>query len=539
MHQHTQSLSSPLAAPSPVSSIQSSSSSPAHLFTSPHPSSTSSSISLVSPQDQPQENSHLPHDIFTITDEALAAQYSFESEIGNGNWGSIWRISPKNPSNRLHSSSKLAIKLVYRDKSSGTTATKIKSLWSEFKILRMFKGSPHPNVLRVSSFIITPSYALLTMAIHPTMLNVKLGERSARVRRYIRGLLEGTEFLHQNRVSHNDIKPANVVISVEDQPVLIDFGFAAAYPPDYTKTTGKKAFWSTLSWGTPEYLSPQRAKSEEHDERLSDIWSLGVTLYEIVVGRTPFEANDHEEFLSKEALEVYYRRTLKGEFLGPHTLSPELRQLLVSMLRPNPKERLQSCAAGLAHAFFRRPQSSEMSVHRRALERSLVPSSLRSPGDPAAAGGVTRRVQPMGVQSPSKSNLKGSASSPSLKQGTRNHDVTPTKAKAAVKAAVYEDPQATPQSGSCRSYATPTRSILAAKSVNTPTTPRQKKAPGPDLDIKSRTGGKPGSSSARKPVPSFSKPSSQNRSAASPRSSCTQNLIVHRPSSLQQTVDEK
>jgi serine/threonine protein kinase len=91
----------------------------------------------------------------------------------------------------------------------------------------MFKGSPHPNVLRVSSFIITPSYALLTMAIHPTMLNVKLGERSARVRRYIRGLLEGTDFLHRNRVSHNDIKPANVVISVEDEPVLIDFGCAA------------------------------------------------------------------------------------------------------------------------------------------------------------------------------------------------------------------------------------------------------------------------------------------------------------------------
>ncbi|KAI9621872.1 hypothetical protein KEM48_007544 [Puccinia striiformis f. sp. tritici PST-130] len=97
--------------------------------------------SSTSQQESPQE-SNLPHDIFTITDEALAAQYTFESEIGYGNWGSIWRIAPNNPSNRLHSSSKLAIKLVYRDKSSGTTATKIKSLWSEFKILRLFKPSP-------------------------------------------------------------------------------------------------------------------------------------------------------------------------------------------------------------------------------------------------------------------------------------------------------------------------------------------------------------------------------------------------------------
>jgi serine/threonine protein kinase len=92
------------------------------------------------------------------------------------------------------------------------------------RILRLFKPAPHPNILRVSSFIITPSYALMTMAFHPAILSVRLGERSARARRYIRGLLQGTDFLHQSGVSHNDIKPANVVLSVEDEPVLIDFG---------------------------------------------------------------------------------------------------------------------------------------------------------------------------------------------------------------------------------------------------------------------------------------------------------------------------
>ncbi|KAI9612499.1 hypothetical protein H4Q26_007656 [Puccinia striiformis f. sp. tritici PST-130] len=423
--------------------------------TSALPSSNSDKSSSTSQQESPQE-SNLPHDIFTITDEALAAQYTFESEIGYGNWGSIWRIAPNNPSNRLHSSSKLAIKLVYRDKSSGTTATKIKSLWSEFKILRLFKPSPHPNVLRVSSFIITPSYALLTMAFHPAILNVKLGERSARVRRYFRGLLEGTDFLHRSGVSHNDIKPANVVLSAEDEPVLIDFGFAVAYPPDYAQTTGKRPFWSTLSWGTPEYLSPQRAKSQGHDERLSDVWSLGVTLYEVVIGRTPFENNEKEEFLSKEALEVYYQRTLKGDFLGPHVLSTELRHLLSSMLKPNPKERLQSCSEALVHPFLRRPLSSDPSNAAVKLQFAIQ-VLVRA----ATSSSIGRRA---------------------------GNNITPTKPKAKD---VFENPQGTPQSGPRKNRLTPTRPILAAKSINTPTTPRQKRAPAPESVTKNSLTVKP------------------------------------------------
>ena len=66
--------------------------------------------------------------------------------------------------------------------------------------------------------------------------------------------------------------------------MLVDFGFAQRYDP-----SSDSAFVSKLSYGTPEYLSPERAKACYHDERLADIWSLGVTAYEIVVGRTPFE----------------------------------------------------------------------------------------------------------------------------------------------------------------------------------------------------------------------------------------------------------
>lgn len=63
---------------------------------------------------------------------------------------------------------------------------------------------------------------------------------------------------------------ANILLSVDDEPVLVDFGFANQWSLE--SSHGKHAFQTQLSWGTPEYLSPERATQSLHDERLSDIW---------------------------------------------------------------------------------------------------------------------------------------------------------------------------------------------------------------------------------------------------------------------------
>ena len=180
--------------------------------------------------------------------------------------------------------------------------------------------------------------ALIIMEYHPKLMPIQLPESKARD--YFRQLLDAIGFLHLNGCSklrfrafriimlmrsiaaHNDLKPANILLSRNDQPVLVDFGFANSYraliynqsklfkhsPQDsissirstlsnlspnkltspvqeingnekLVKDTEEKVpFMSHLSWGTPEYLSPERAKGQYHDERRSDIWSLGVTM---------------------------------------------------------------------------------------------------------------------------------------------------------------------------------------------------------------------------------------------------------------------
>lgn len=222
------------------------------------------------------------------------------------------------------------------------------------KIVRTLKEDRHPAIIDFHSFIITPSYALVTMEYLPRLVPVEVREPKAKV--WFESLLGGVAHLHARGIVHNDIKPANILLSKNEQPVLVDFGFAERYellkdaesfvevvsssksgsvsksahgaasrrsntPKEPATNTKPIPFESSLAYGTPEYLSPERARGYKHDTRKSDVWSLGVTFFEIITGRTPFELDDNEEFTSKEDLERYWARTNSGSWVGTWNLS--------------------------------------------------------------------------------------------------------------------------------------------------------------------------------------------------------------------------
>ncbi|TKA54434.1 hypothetical protein B0A53_03127 [Rhodotorula sp. CCFEE 5036] len=277
--------------------------------------------------------------VFSWTDEMLAQKYQFLEEVGFGNWGSVWKVIPKDQSDRVQS-----VKLVHRS-AQPTSAARLRALWTEFKCVRAFADDPHPNLIRFYSFILSPSYALCVMDFHRRLMPVSLAESHARP--YLLQLLSAVAHLHKHGISHNDIKASNILLSNEDRPILIDFGFAQQYEVGHPE-----AFLSSLSWGTPEYLSPERAKGAVHDERLSDVFALGVTMYEIVVGRTPFEETEDETFLNRDALVEYYKRTLTGRFWGKSDLSTSFTHLISKMISPEPGQRMASCAIASGHPFF-------------------------------------------------------------------------------------------------------------------------------------------------------------------------------------------
>src|SRR5207247_3414692 len=99
---------------------------------------------------------------------------------------------------------------------------------------------------------------------------------------------------HQKGIIHRDIKPSNILVTLHDGvpvPKVIDFGIAKATQSDLTDKTVYTQFQQFI--GTPAYMSPEQAEMSGLDiDTRSDIYSLGVLLYELLVGKTPFDAKE-------------------------------------------------------------------------------------------------------------------------------------------------------------------------------------------------------------------------------------------------------
>ncbi|KAI0081624.1 hypothetical protein K474DRAFT_1671815 [Panus rudis PR-1116 ss-1] len=309
-------------------------------------------------------------DVFRVTDDTLAARVRFITEIGRGNWGSVWLARPRpdplhptDPRVNVH----IAIKLVHRDVNCKASSARFKSLWNEMKVIRSLKNEPHPSIIPFYSFIVCPRMACITMAFYPELIRVEVPEYNAKG--WFHSLLSGVEFLHKRGVVHNDIKPANILLSYENVPVLVDFGFAERYD-----MTSRGAFISNLSYGTPEYLSPERARGHPHDTRKSDVWSLGVTFFEILVGRTPFEHEEGEPFGTKEELEEYWCRTMKGKWVGSYSMSRQVEKLLKRMILPNADLRYTASDA-MADPYWTTaiaPPQAQLRGHKKSASVSQV-----------------------------------------------------------------------------------------------------------------------------------------------------------------------
>ncbi len=142
------------------------------------------------------------------------------------------------------------------------------------------------------------------------------------------GICDALDYMHKRGIVHRDLKPENVMVGEDDQIKLIDFGIAM-------KEEARRLTFVNVSslLGTPDYISPEQVKGARGDQR-SDIYAVGIMLYEMLTGRVPFEGPNPLAVMNERVLnDVTPPRELNSE------ISPQLEEILYRALEREPRHR--------------------------------------------------------------------------------------------------------------------------------------------------------------------------------------------------------
>jgi serine/threonine protein kinase len=151
------------------------------------------------------------------------------------------------------------------------------------------------------------------------------------------GVLEALEYIHANGVVHRDLKPENIMVDADDNVKLIDFGIAS---DSAARRLTYANFTATL--GTPNYISPEQVKGKRGDGR-SDVFSVGVILYEMLTGKLPFSGPSPLAAMNDRLLNY----PTPPRVADP-SVSPQLQEILYRALERDPAKRYAR-----AHEFIR------------------------------------------------------------------------------------------------------------------------------------------------------------------------------------------
>ena len=146
--------------------------------------------------------------------------------------------------------------------------------------------------------------------------------------RIILQVAEVLRYLSSQQIVHRDVKPGNVMFTSDHSVKLIDLGFAAE--------DGSQASAEGVAAGTKEYLSPEQALGGASADERSDIYSLGVTLFQLVLGRLPFEESDDQDLLRAHIMDKLSSPELKTQGFSPH-----LQYFIQKMMTKKMEDRYQ------------------------------------------------------------------------------------------------------------------------------------------------------------------------------------------------------
>ena len=273
----------------------------------------------------------------------------FPKQLGCGSFGRVFLVA-HNETNEL-----FALKTIDKRKIM-VTYGKLDIIYDEINIHSKLL---HQNIIKVYNVYEDEETINIIMEyaqkgnLYQLIKNEKNGFSESKAFDYFIQMINAVYYLHSNNIIHRDIKPENILISEDDQLKLCDFGWARELTLENRSTF----------CGTMEYMAPEIVGSENYDYSV-DIWSLGILLYELLFGHSPFKGNSTNNIiLNIKSHELNYDDKNKK-------ISNSCKDLIQKLLNMNPQKRLKIKDI-LEHPFIKKHSKKKYDKIHNQLSKKI------------------------------------------------------------------------------------------------------------------------------------------------------------------------
>ncbi|MGD2246152.1 MAG: protein kinase [Candidatus Aminicenantes bacterium] len=291
-----------------------------------------------------------------IRGETFAARYEVIEKLGEGGMGTIYRVEDKKIKEEV------ALKII-RPEIAADRRT-IERFSNELKIARKIV---HKNVGRMYDLNEEEGTHFITMEYVPgkdlkSLIRMTKQMSVGTTVHIAEQICEGLAEAHRMGSMHRDLKPNNIILDKQGTARIMDFGVARSL-----KIRGVKGSGGII--GTPEYMSPEQAETNDIDHR-SDIYSLGVILYEMVTGQVPFHGDTPDRIAAKHKTEMVPEpRTFNAQ------IPAALNRVILKCLEKNKEKRYQKAEDILSD--LKKIEEIIPSSEKAFPERKLLTSTTR------------------------------------------------------------------------------------------------------------------------------------------------------------------
>jgi hypothetical protein len=235
--------------------------------------------------------------------------------------------------------------------------------------IKVLASLDHPNIAALRTALTIENQLVMIMEyLEGSTLSARVEQGAILLRdalNYIGQVLSALSYAHQRQVIHRDIKPSNMMLTPEGVIKLMDFGIARSGPDMGLTMTG-------TTMGSLSYMSPEQVKCTPVDTR-SDLYSVGVSLYEMVTGQRPFQADSHFSILQAHLREVPK---------PPIELKPDLPEavskIILKAMEKEPGQRFQSADAFLEAVQSAAAGMGDIGARTQALSAEQVNPELEA-----------------------------------------------------------------------------------------------------------------------------------------------------------------